>query len=718
MFHLILSSAFVLLYYAISTVVPSSLHRLRLARKKPALSAPVKPVKPPITRSTPIVDRELELYKSLYHQLHNLEYHAKALPQARDVLVSFLSEAIDYADTLSEHNILDIQSFNAEALSAFIRTRDDAIGHRWEAYVDRRRTGGQRELFSDKAAAVEWLRQRAPVKYVDGAWLGHIHKISTPFDLRSVTKDAWQILSEELGDGDLEKHHAYVYRQLMKDIDAKLPEANSIDFIQPELGLDSKANWKAALAQLVISLFPNGFLPEILGFNLHFELLTWDTMRAIKELRELGIDDYYFRLHVSIDNSDSGHTAMALRVVLAYMHTVRETERPAKVSETWRRIQAGFLMSEMFDRAETSTSQSRGASDTLTPLEIEVVRIFKSKAAVSQKLHCACRVKLLGKSLAEWLDPQCFATEDSQKAFIDALGKAKPWIRAGDSKGSMFMQQISWKGQMFGAFTHTEIELLERWIDSLALPISSDRYRTFCRAHDNESVKTSKQDNVFTDYPVFHKDCLIQWPLETDHYALLELNVDFKRPPKMDKFLSLWFAHQGLLESFVTVPIMTCSESFSAIIKVLRVQYGFKTEQVNVAGMDEYLRGDVIDLVGIGLHIMDRANLGNPSSLAEVMASRDASHAEVMLDLSMKPLDNANVLVGMATAFGDLKSGMVSSTHCNLLGPGMSIVLRRMVERERDGLNVWRTGLVKGSPEDKEYRKGFAWAKSAIEECF
>jgi hypothetical protein len=42
-------------------------------------------------------------------------------------------------------------------------------------------------------------------------------------------------------------------------------------------------------------------------------------MRAITELKELKLNDYYFLLHISIDNADSGHTAMAMHAVVKYM---------------------------------------------------------------------------------------------------------------------------------------------------------------------------------------------------------------------------------------------------------------------------------------------------------------------------------------------------------------------------------------------------------------
>jgi hypothetical protein len=97
-------------------------------------------------------------------------------------------------------------------------------------------------------------------------------------------------------------------------------------------------------AQLLISLFPHEFLPEILGFNLHYELLTMDTLKAARELPEFGISGYYFALHISIDNSDSGHTAMALETVVRYLEIIREQD-PAMVLGVWKRVQAGYVLS-------------------------------------------------------------------------------------------------------------------------------------------------------------------------------------------------------------------------------------------------------------------------------------------------------------------------------------------------------------------------------------
>lgn len=49
------------------------------------------------------------------------------------------------------------------------------------------------------------------------------------------------------------------------------------------------------------------------------------SLRAMKELAEFSISAYYFTLHISIDNADSGHSAMALATIVRFMDIVRET---------------------------------------------------------------------------------------------------------------------------------------------------------------------------------------------------------------------------------------------------------------------------------------------------------------------------------------------------------------------------------------------------------
>lgn len=324
---------------------------------------------------------ELKTIKILYYQLHSLEKFPEVLPLARRLLLSLLKETSVEARALPEQeNILSIRSFSRQDLEDFQRKRDKNIGWQWEQYHVRRTEGGPRELFNDKEDAVRWLKRIAPVKYVDGAWLGHIGKVTAPFALGKTMKGAWQILSEELGDGDLEKNHVYIYHMLLESLAPGFPTAEAPDFGHPQHRLDDLAVWKAAIAQLIISLFPDDFLPEILGFNLHFEAISMETLKAGKELREVGIDPYYFILHISIDNSHSGHSAIAIEIVSQYMDYVREAEGEQGVQKAWERIQAGYVLSQALPG--TRNSSMEGSRINLNPTEMEVIRIFKAKAEV------------------------------------------------------------------------------------------------------------------------------------------------------------------------------------------------------------------------------------------------------------------------------------------------------------------------------------------------
>lgn len=253
---------------------------------KPAISDHGMPEVLVATKDEP-VNQDMETHKRLYYKLHNLEHHPEILPECREVLLSLLSSTLIDASKDPESGILSVKKFSRDSLDRFLKAKDVDVTNRWEEYVVRRKAGGSREMFSDKAEARWWLKQAAPVKYVDGAWLGHINKVSTPFEFCNITKNAWQVMSEELGDGDLAKNHVHVYRELMIDIEAGLPPADSKDFVHPRHGLNESRCWKAAVAQLLISLFPHEFLPEALGFNMAYKSLPLHLLKTVKELREV-----------------------------------------------------------------------------------------------------------------------------------------------------------------------------------------------------------------------------------------------------------------------------------------------------------------------------------------------------------------------------------------------------------------------------------------------
>ncbi|KAF7594642.1 hypothetical protein BBP40_008732 [Aspergillus hancockii] len=509
-------------------------------------------------------------------------------------------------------------------------------------------------MFQDKESAKEWLKKNAPLKYVDGAWLGHVHKITTPFALRSVIKNAWQVLSEELGDGELEKNHTYLYKTLLQDIGIGLPENYTAEFIRPEHKMDNEGVWKAATAQLLISLFPNKFLPEILGFNLHYELVTLDTLKASKELPHLGISGYYFSLHIAIDNADSGHTAMALATVDQYMKWASNT-RSIDPHETWKRIQAGYVL-----------SATVGNQAPLQLAEERVINILQRKASASHRIHCTSKFQIGRQSLAEWLAPQPRGTGRSWgRDLLIALADAKPWVYRGNSRKSLLMRELSWKGKLFGAFTYTEVEEIREWIDSLQT--TSDIQQLYWKAVERRlplpDPPVFANRNAACDHPVF--------PPEPERPSLLEGSSGRFIPSRplrilkvrMTEFLCLWFTHPCLLENMVNTPYRAASVVGSYTVRLLRAEYGFSPETSGVAGLDEHSPRDYYpSLVTLGLGIVRQQELLEPTCIQDVLentegggSSHAARFANDMLSWPMRPHRHWIFLLGLARALLDLE---------------------------------------------------------------
>lgn len=681
---------------------------------------------------------ELRGYKELYYKLHNLEHHPDILPECHKTLLSLLSATLADAFEEPDIGILSVPNFSRESLDAFLKAKDDDVTKRYEAYLASRRAGGPREMFSDKTEAKWWLKQAAPVKYVDGAWLGHINKASTPFMFRNITKNAWQVMSEELGDGDLAKNHVHVYRELVRDIEARLPAADSEDFIHPRHGLTEVRCWKAALAQLLISLFPHDFLPEALGFNMAYESLPLHLLKTIKELRELRLNPYYFELHVSIDNADSGHAAMAMAAVTDYIDLIEQTEGTKAAQKAWRRVQAGYILAEGLPTTPESPSLKAPIEEPFPRNELEatVVRIFAAKCAVAHGIHCNSRLRIGRRSLVDWLEPEAFKNPDWQRDFLHDLSNCKPWVMQGDSSNSRLVKELSWEGKMFGSFTQAEVEAVKAWIDNLgdsqsettSLP-DTTAYFEFTM-QDDTGTSMAKQD-LLLDYPVFSSEpptcSFVQ-----DFNQIVNIHIDtpiaapLSSSINMNKLLPVWFASTTLLESLPSVPVRAASTFGSALIRVLRAQTGFDFEGSGVAGMDEVRRtdaGHAVGIIDLGIQMCQTAGLEKPKNLRDAVLSMYSdpditAFAEWMVWMSLRWLTYRDVLVGMTWAFMEVHE-MVANMDGDraFLDEGGRSILRAIAARERSGLEVCRKEI-EGDPHRKnEFCKGVGIARRAIEAC-
>ncbi|KAI1075711.1 hypothetical protein F5B20DRAFT_573325 [Whalleya microplaca] len=611
-------------------------------------------------------DEQLRVYKELFFQLHNLETTPDVLPRARERLLSLLCDSMAAEGQRITHgdyrSILSIEKYDIKALDAFIRGEHADMLERWQRYLASQAGAKGCTPFATYEDAVQWLRTKAPSKYVDGAWLGNVHRLTetTPFALRSVTKDAWQILSEELGDGDVERKHVFVYRKLLRSVGVDLPAADSREFVDLDLGMSVMSAWRAAVAQLLISLFSHDFLPEVLGFNLCFEQVTLETLRAAHELPKLGISGYYFLLHVCIDNIDSGHSAMALCVVSRYLDVIRESGGEGDMGRD--EGDGGAVLPPLHHISER---QDR------------VMRMLQRKAQVSSAIHCKSRVKIADRPLAAWLSSRALDNPQNQVSLLDGLSKASPWVQSGDSSARLLIRELSWGGKMFGAFTDTEVEHLKDWIDSLPPKGGEDATEKYWHMIGNpgQPVQHSEASLVSQDHDL-QLSYLIPYQLTSPTFI--------PRPPlsvtgsnvRFGSLLTLWFAHVCLLQGMVRVPYRTISPLASHIVRILRAESGFGPEPTGVAGKDEY-RNVQLSLVDLGLELAQRhsdqemadkhGSLGSlpPRCLRDVLGEDNSRNdpknagaiafARKLICWSKNNVANEITLLGLARAFFDLE---------------------------------------------------------------
>lgn len=670
---------------------------------------------------------DLASIKQLYYQLHCLEEHPSVLPAARRLLLSLLKETSSQITNIPPHeNILTIRHYSRKNVEDFQHRRNDHIGEEWEGYNARRKAGGGRELFGDKEDAIWWLKQISPVKYVDGAWLGHVGTVTTPFALHKTVKGACQILFEELGDGDLRKNHVNLYHRLLESVAPGFPTAETEQFGQAETGLNNLSVWKAATAQLLISLMPNEFLPEILGFNLHFEGISMDTLKAISELREVGIDPYYFILHVSIDNSHSGHSAIAIEIVSEYMKYILKKGGEAAAQKAWEKIQAGYLLSLGMPCTVTSPSKQLSPKShmiALSPIEEDVIAMFKAKSKVVQGLHCCSRVLIGERRVADWLNPDALESPLWQRNLLDALSSSRYWICRGASGKSRFMRELQWNGRMFGSFTQAEYETLRSWIDGM--PNISQALRSSDSAHILDSTSTVDSDILsghpelrpveafWSNYPLGSSDAIKPFSFR----GVPALHLAGTALP--EKLFPMWLAHPCLLQGFVAVPFRTRNHFACTIVKILRAQGGFEVEQECIAGLDEFQRPEGIGLIGIGTNMLSAQDVGNSevSCLKDVLQKWPLRFAVDLLHLSERPVECKGLLIGMSTAFAKMHEAMLQ-LEPPLLSSENQDILRDIAEREMDGLEICWEELEADEKAYLECCRGYLIAAEEVQKCF
>ena len=378
-----------------------------------------------LTRSLPADVRPVSLIEStaskdLYFALLDDPTSEAVRDNAAEYLNSQLEAAADQPCALPA---------DPAGLAEWLSGHTERIGLQYQAYLDSRRAGAPRRYFSSKAHALHFLRGVAPTKLVDGAWLyGLLQRWDDPRFQGLI-----QTYLEELGEGLPEKNHVVLYRKLLASMGCD--DWHSLDdehFVQGAI-------------QLALAENAERFLPEVIGFNLGYEQLPLHLLITSYELTELGIDPYYFTLHVTVDNADNGHAKKAVQSLQAAWPQVGDG------AEFYRRVANGYRLNEL----GASTLSVIGDFD----IQREVHRVLEKKAAVGQFVHSDyCRFD--GRTVNQWLsEPELIGQ------FLEVM-QQRGWIKRNqDPQASRFWQLITGEqAPMFGVFSSHEQQLIHDWI--------------------------------------------------------------------------------------------------------------------------------------------------------------------------------------------------------------------------------------------------------------
>lgn len=373
--------------------------------------------------SAPAV-RAAALYAPLYDRLANHIPSAQERGAAADLLRETL-HGLELGDD-------DLPAHPAD-LMAWMESNILRVHGQYQAYLDARKAGAPRRYFTNRAHALYFLRNVAPTKLVDGSWLYGLCEHAD----NSRLSDLVTTYVEELGDGLADKNHVKLYRALLAHYGL-----DPVDDLPDAL-------YQQGLVQVALGWNAQDFLPEIVGFNLGYEQLPLHLLITAYELNELGIDPYYFTLHVTVDNADTGHAKRACVAALEAAPRIDDG------GDYWRRVRAGAKLGNV----GVSTLDVIDGFD----IDREVLAILARKAPSGHGAHSDF-CKVAGRSVNDWL-----SNADDLPAFLAALEQAH-WIKRNqpvtDSRFWHLLQGE--RAEMFGVFSPYELQMIHDWIRGAA----------------------------------------------------------------------------------------------------------------------------------------------------------------------------------------------------------------------------------------------------------
>lgn len=379
--------------------------------------------------STEVLEQEAynassQAARNLYEDLYPQNADEGVLASARSFLEDSLEQVADLPCDLPEHE---------NGLQEWMQTRHEAVGRQFLEYLQERQDGGGRRYFSNRSHALYFLRGVSPTKLVDGSWLYGM--LNQWWDDRY--RGLIRIYLEELGEGLASENHVAMYRKLLA--------VNGCEHVS---GLPD-ACYVQGVIQLSLARHAAHFVPEVVGFNLGYEQLPLHLLITAYELKELGIDPYYFQVHVTVDNACTGHARKAIEAVRLLKPSLADS------TEYFQRVRRGYMLNDL----GASTLSVIDSFD----LHDELVRVLSEKSVHGRHMHSdAC--KIAGRTVNSWLSKR-----DDIPTFVHELEK-QGWIKRHTDPGeSRFWRLLAEGADMFGVFSAYERQVIHDWIAGDAL---------------------------------------------------------------------------------------------------------------------------------------------------------------------------------------------------------------------------------------------------------
>jgi hypothetical protein len=383
------------------------------------------------------------LDRDYFHIMLNLDSHPGFLPTARALADRFLQRAREcQTDPRLEPQLRPFRYTPED-----FEVRMDQI-HRGKVEDVNHYEPQRSWTMRTREDVIEWIRQMAPLNQIDGSWLRHIAPVG-PFDeVRSLLFTIWV---DEVGGGNPQLNHANIYTELLRSVGIFLPDVRSREYADNPDMLDSA--YTLPMFQLVVSQFPQVYLPELLGMTLYQQCCAVELKSMVRLAEYFGLDPHFYELHVAIDDPATGHRAMASRAVQLYLEQTRIERGEHGVQSEWARIWDGLVA--FATTGTLAEDMRRRRLHPATPAD-RVAAIIRERAPKARLNHG--RKRLNGRLINDlFADPNELMT-----ALLEA-----GMVRPGDPDGSPFFKLLEPDGPMYKIFTGAEITTWREWVRSL-----------------------------------------------------------------------------------------------------------------------------------------------------------------------------------------------------------------------------------------------------------